>query len=200
VIPEVDDALCQLLGRNLPEGTAVRLDPPKPTWQTERPSKVIDLFLFGLRGDPLGRESGFDQTRDDRGAVVARREPVRRCVLSYLVTARAPKVSEEHLLLDLALRTMIFADAIPADCLTGTLTESTVFLSVSPEAPGDLWSSLGMPARAAFIVSVSAPYLAPEDTDIAPPAEKMSLRSNQGSKPEPAGKLAPAGDKRWVRT
>ncbi|WP_436500696.1 Pvc16 family protein [Actinokineospora sp. HUAS TT18] len=196
MIPEVDDALCQLLGRSLPEGTAVRLDPPKPTWQTERPSKVIDLFLFGLRGDPRGRESGFDQTRDDRGAVIARREPVRRCVLSYLVTARAPKVGEEHLLLDLALRTVIFADAIPPDCLTGTLADAAVFLSVSPDAPGDLWSSLGMPARAAFIVSVSAPYVAPDDTDIAPPAEKLALRSNQ----DVPGKLAPAGDKRWVRT
>jgi len=31
VITEVDEALCVLLGRSLPEGTMVRLDPPKPT-------------------------------------------------------------------------------------------------------------------------------------------------------------------------
>lgn len=198
MITEVDDALCLMLGRCLPEGTAVRLDPPKPTWQTERPSKVIDLFLFGLHDDPRGRESGWGETRDERGAVLSRQQPTRRCALSYLVTARAPKVSEEHLLLDLALRTMIFADAVPPDCLGGTLAEAgaAVFLSVSQDDPGELWSSLGMPARAAFIISVSAPYLPVADTDLAAPAERITLRSKQ----DVPATLAPSGAKRWVRT
>lgn len=198
MITEVDDALCLMLGRCLPEGTAVRLDPPKPTWQTERPSKVLDLFLFGLHDDPRGRESGWGETRDERGAVLSRRQPARRCSLSYLVTARAPGVGDEHRLLDLALRTMIFADSIPADCLGGTLAETgdPVFLTVSQNDPGELWSSLGMPARAAFIISVSAPYLPPVDTDLAAPAERITLRSNQ----EVPAPLAPAGNKRWVRT
>ncbi|SDC27809.1 Pvc16 family protein [Actinokineospora iranica] len=143
MITEVDDALRLLLGRSLPEGTAVRLDPPKPTWQTERPSNVIDLFLFGLRG------SGPEK-----------RPAAHRCRLSYLVTAHAGKVVDEHLLLDRALRTVIFATTLPADCLAGSLAETgePVFLSVSDHDPGDLWSNLGMPARAAFVVTVSAAY------------------------------------------
>lgn len=197
MITDVDDALCVLIGRALPEGAAVRLDPPKPTWQTERPSAAIDLFLFGLNDDPRGRESGWDEVRDERGAVRARRAPSRRCVLSYLVTARAPKVGEEHALLGLALRAVLFADTIPADCLHGELADGEpVPLTVSPDGPGDLWSSLGMPARAAFVLTASAAFQAPPETGVAPPAEKLALRSGQ-SVPAP---LAPAAPKRWVRT
>jgi hypothetical protein len=200
VITEVDDALCVLLGRSLPEGTMVRLDPPKPTWQTERPSKAIDLFLFGLHDDPRGRQSGFDEVRDTRGAVLSRREPTRRCELSYLVTARAPKISEEHRLLDVALRTMIFTDILPADCLPEALaaTGAPVFVNVAETEPAALWSSLGMPARAAFVVRVSAPFVPEPDTELAPPAEKLALNTGQRPRSAP-GPLAPAGPKKWVR-
>ncbi|WP_460403676.1 Pvc16 family protein [Actinophytocola sediminis] len=201
MITEVDEALCVLLGRSLPEGTMIRLDPPKPTWETERPSNAIDLFLFGLRDDPGGRESGWDERRDERGAVVARRDPVRRCALSYLVTARAPRISEEHLLLGVALRTMIFTDVLPPDCLPSTLAEldAPVFIQVADTEPGALWSNLGMPARAAFAVVVSAPFVPEPDTDLAPPAERIRLNSGQDPTP-PRGPLAPSEPRRWVRT
>jgi uncharacterized protein DUF4255 len=199
VITEVDDALCVLLGRSLPEGTMVRLDPPRPTWQTERPSKAIDLFLFGLHDDERARESGWNEVRDARGAVLSRRESIRRCELSYLVTARAPKISEEHLLLDIALRTMIFSDTLPADCLPQELaaTGAPVFVNVASTDPGSLWTSLGMPARAAFVVKISAPFVPEPDTDLAPPAEQIALKS--GQRPRPAGPLAPTAPKKWAR-
>ena len=146
MITEVDDALCRLLGRRMPEGTVVRLDPPKPTWQTERPSNTIDLFLFGLHDD---------------SSVPAQRDSVRRCVLSYLVTARAEKIHEEHRLLDRALRTAMFAGTLPADCMSDSLaaTNEPIFLRIADTGPGALWTSLGMPARAAFVMNVSVPMV-----------------------------------------
>jgi hypothetical protein len=180
----------------------VRLDPPKPTWQTERPSKAIDLFLFGLHDDARARESGWTEVRDDRGAVLSRREAIRRCELSYLVTARAPKISEEHRLLDIALRTMIFTDILPADCLPSGLAETghPVFLNVADKEPASLWTSLGMPARAAFVVKISAPFVPEPDTELAPPAEQIALRSDQGARSaQPPGPLTPAGPKKWTR-
>jgi hypothetical protein len=200
VITEVDEALCVLLGRSLPEGTMVRLDPPKPTWETERPSNAIDLFLFGLHDDPSGRESGFADERDESGAVAARREPNRRCSLSYLVTARAQKINEEHLLLGVALRTMLFTDSLPVDCMPDALAAAgaPVFIRIAATDPGSLWTNLGMPARAAFAITVSAPFLPDPDTEIAPPAEK--LRLNAGQQLPKRGPLAPAQPRRWVRT
>lgn len=201
MITEVDEALCVLLGRSLPEGTMVRLDPPKPTWETERPSNAIDLFLFALREDRDGRESGFADQRNERGTVQSRQEPSRRCALSYLVTARAPKISEEHLLLGVALRTMLFTETLPADCMPTSLaaTDTPVFIRIADNDPGALWSNLGMPARAAFAITVSAPFLPDPDTDIAPPAEKIRLDAGQKKK-APAGPLAPSQPRRWVRT
>ena len=46
MISQVDEALCRLIAPHLPEGTVVRLDPPKPTWQTETRVSSVDLFLF----------------------------------------------------------------------------------------------------------------------------------------------------------
>jgi hypothetical protein len=199
VITEVDEALCVLLGRSLPEGTMVRLDPPKPTWETERPSNAIDLFLFGLHEDRTGRETGFTDERDERGAVRARRAPARRCALTYLVTARAPKVDEEHLLLSVALRTMLFTEVLPPDCMPATLAAVgvPVRIRISDTDPGALWSNLGMPARAAFAVTVSAPFQPDPDTDIAPPAEKLHLDAGQK---KPAPRLSPSQPRQWVRT
>ncbi|MFL6126516.1 Pvc16 family protein [Actinophytocola sp.] len=201
MITEVDEALCVLLGRSLPDGTMVRLDPPKPTWETERPSNAIDLFLYGLHDDRDGRESGSADQRDGRGVVTSRREPVRRCSLSYLVTARAPKINEEHLLLAVALRTMMFTDTLPTDCMPEALASvgAPVFIRIADSDPGALWSNLGMPARAAFAISVSAPFLPEPDTEIAPPAEKIRLDADQKKK-APAGPLAPTQPRRWVRT
>jgi hypothetical protein len=151
VITEVDDALCRLLGRRMPEGTVVRLDPPKPTWQTERPSSTIDLFLFGLQ--------------DDTRVPAQQHDSVRRCELSYLVTARAEKIHEEHRLLDRALRTAMFAGTLPADCMSDSLasTGQPIYLRIADTGPGALWTSLGMPARAAFVMTASVPML-PEPT------------------------------------
>lgn len=201
VITEVDEALCVLLGRSLPEGTMVRLDPPKPTWETERPSNAIDLFLFGLHDDPSGRESGWADERDERGAVQSRREPNRRCSLSYLVTARAPKINEEHLLLGVALRTMLFTDSLPTDCMPAALAAvgAPVRIRIAASDPGSLWSNLGMPARAAFAITVSAPFMPEPETDIAPPAEKLRLSTDQDVPQPNRGPLAPTQPKRWAR-
>jgi hypothetical protein len=212
VIAEVDEALCRALARVLPKGTAVRLDPPKPTWQTEKPAKAIDLFLFNLAGDKRAAMSGWEEERDANGRVLSRRDPPRRYELSYLVTARAPEIAEEHELLDTALRALTDGQALPDSCLPAALlaTGMPVLVDLDPKGPGELWSSLGMPARAAFVLTVSAPHRPAPDTELAPPADKIDLRHDPdfgrgtaqsraaaaGAVAAPSGSAAP---KRWIR-
>jgi hypothetical protein len=204
MIAEVDEALCRALARVLPKGTVVRLDPPKPTWQTEKPSQAIDLFLFNLAGDPRGAAVGYEETRDADGRVLYRQDPPRRYQLSYLVTARAPKIAEEHELLDTALRALTDGESLPESCLPDALLETgmPVLVDLDPAGPGPLWTSLGMPARAAFVLSVSAPHRPKPDTDLAPPAESFDLRHDAdfgrgaAATDKPAG---PAVEKRWKR-
>ncbi|AUI63552.1 hypothetical protein [Amycolatopsis sp. BJA-103] len=135
MISQVDEALCLLIAPHLPEGTVVRLDPPKPTWQTETQVSSVDLFLFALHGTGPGT-----------GAVRAK-----RCELSYLVTARADKVRDEHTLLDRSLRALIRTEFLMVD-------EQPFPLALGKTDPTGLWVSLGLPARAAFVVTVTAEY------------------------------------------
>lgn len=205
MIAEVDEALCRALARVLPKGTVVRLDPPKPTWQTEKPSQAIDLFLFGLAGDYRGAASGWDEVRDPNGRVLSRSEPARRYQLSYLVTARAPKISEEHELLDTALRALTDGEALPESCLPEALLETgmAVLVDLDPAGPGPLWTSLGMPARAAFVLSVSAPHRPKPDTELAPPADTIDLRADLygtgAGRPVVGDAPTQTVEKRWKR-
>jgi hypothetical protein len=210
MIAEVDEALCRALARVLPKGTVVRLDPPKPTWQTEKPSEAIDLFLFNLAGDERGAASGFEEVRDENGRVLSRSDPPRRYRLSYLVTARAPKIADEHELLDTALRALTDSGSLPDSCLPEALLETgmPVKVELDPAGPGELWTSLGMPARAAFVLTVSAPHRPDPDTELAPPAEQINLthdedfgRRNAPGAPSADGSRpnGPATEKRWRR-
>ncbi|OXM47718.1 hypothetical protein [Amycolatopsis alba] len=135
MISQVDEALCRLIAPHLPEGTVVRLDPPKPTWQTGTPVSSVDLFLFALHGAGTGT-----------GAVRAK-----RCELSYLITARADKVRDEHTLLDSSLRVLLGTEFLVVD-------ERPLRLAIGKTDPTGLWVSLGLPARAAFVVTVTAEY------------------------------------------
>ncbi|SDN48006.1 Pvc16 family protein [Allokutzneria albata] len=61
--------------------------------------------------------------------------------LRYLVTARAEDIEREHELLDRALSILTAVDAV----------------RLADPGGGQLWSALGMPARAAFVLAVSSP-------------------------------------------
>src|SRR5881394_2410432 len=138
MITQVDEALCRLLRPCLPAGTQIRLDPPKPTWQTESQVRSVELFLFALH-DAVGEEGEGEGKR-----------AARRCALSYLVTARAGQVEEEHDLLDAALRAVVASEQLPTE------SASPARMSLAATDFAALWTSLGMPARAGFVVLVTA--------------------------------------------
>lgn len=138
MIAQVDAALCRLLRPCLPSGTQIRLDPPKPAWQTESRVRSVELFLFALH-DAVGAGKEGEGKR-----------AARRCALSYLVTARAGQVAEEHALLDAALGAVLASEQLPAE------TASPVRMALAATDPSTLWTSLGMPARAGFVLRVTA--------------------------------------------
>ena len=67
-----------------------------------------------------------------------------RCRSRYLVTARAREVREEHELLDAALRAVLDGACPP------------LRMRLASTDPAQLWTSLGMPARAGFVLLVTA--------------------------------------------
>jgi hypothetical protein len=127
------------------------------------------LFLHGV-------EPAADQppevdlpVRDERGRVVAMRTPARRYVLTYLVTARGRDVAEEHRTLGLVLAAHAATDVLTGPLLTGQLAELDVPvpIEVGPASPDTVWAALGVPARLALVLRVTAAVPPMQRTDFA---------------------------------
>jgi hypothetical protein len=173
VIASVDQALRDLLRKRLPDGTAVLLAVPKD------PQQAVSLTLFGLRDDARGRAAGWDDVRDADGTLLGRRAPTRRYELSYVVQAHAADAETEHELLGQALIALTDED-------TG------LELRLGETRPCEL----GFPPRAGFVLTVSAPYVPPIDTELARAADEVHLGVARTVRPL----TPPAGDrKRWSR-
>jgi len=197
MIAEVDEALCRALARVLPKGTVVRLDPPKPTWQTEKPSQAIDLFLFNLAGDERGAASGFEEVRDPNGRVLSRQEPPRRYRLSYLATAWTPRPEDEHRLLSSMLAGLLQHEYFPPELLKGTLEGEevpvllTVALPPSDERKiADTWSALGGELKPSLDVVVTAPLNIARSIAAGPPVLEEPRLALVAATPDATGAAA----------
>jgi hypothetical protein len=218
VLDDVDASLAALLARQLPEGTTVSFEAPALTWVDAPPGKqVVNAFLYDVREEQDWLGADWEDVRDGDGRVVGRQPPPRRYELSYLVTAWAGDAALEHRLLSDVLRMAFAGEAVPADCLAGSLVETglPVLLRVvrkdPPHSPTKVWSDLGLPPRLVVDVAVSAPMVPPMVTDLAPPAEGFHLGIGRGGpggfgprgpqgpqRPDAAGMPAPARpDQHW---
>jgi hypothetical protein len=177
VIPSVDQALRDLLRKRLPDGTAVLLA-GSTALVAEQPQQAVSLTLFGLRDDARGRSAGWDDVRDADGTLLGRRGPTRRYELSYVVQAHAADAESEHELLGQAL-------------IAVTDEDTGLELRLGQSLPCEL----GFPPQAGFVLTVSAPYVPPIDTELARPADEMHLGVARTVRP-PA---APVSGKRWAR-
>ncbi len=172
MITTVDQALCDLLRKRLPDGTAVLLGAP-----TE-PLAAVSLTLLGLRDDARGQSAGWDDVRDADGTLLGRRPPTRRYELSYVVQAHGADPETEHDLLGQALI---------------ALTDEGIGLDtkIGDSLPCDR----GFPPRAGFVLTVNAAYVPPIDTDLAKPADEMHMAVARTVRPL----VPPATAKRWAR-
>ena len=189
VIPEVDTALRSLLGALLPAGSTVRLGPPPPP--DEHP--VLNLFLAEIRVDTRAMASDWDNVRDEDGVLLGRRPPVRRFDLSYLVTAWAPDERLQGELLDAVLLGVAPERRIDPALFGGPLSEDdappvTIRFADSPAA---LHREHGLPPRTVLGLIVNAPLVRPMDTDLAEPAERITLAVDRGVRRGPPTRTPP---------
>ncbi|MER7577501.1 DUF4255 domain-containing protein [Streptomyces sp. NPDC126514] len=204
---EVDASLHAFLTGRLPQGTAVSFDPPSGA--DGRPgTPQVCVFLYHVAEDAAGRAAGWGEVRDERHQVVRRHLPLRRYDLSYLVTASAPSVRDEHRLLGSVLGALANYEALPAECLSPALAEAgrpvplraAVF---GPVAPGwKLWSALQMPPRVCLDLVVTAPLLPDRPLELASPPDTLDLGiipSGPAQGPLPGGPgPAAAPGRRWT--
>lgn len=188
MINDVDDALRRLLqDRALGDGEAeVVLDAPVAGWREGRPSPVVDLHLYDLCEDVDRRPADWEDARDTAGRRVGRRQPPRRYLLSYAITAWASSVEEEHRLLSRALTCLACLEHLPADCLRGTLSGEPVSVSVALPRRIAAGPAHGPLPRPALHVVVGATLRPAGEEAAGPPVRERRISVAQpGGEPEP---------------
>jgi hypothetical protein len=190
MIDDVDASLRAMLEAAFGRGTTIRFEPPTPEWSAALKGATIDLFLYDITEDTERRSSDWEDRRDDNGRMIGRQPPVRYYRLSYLVSAWGKSTEDEHALLSGVMRACLIGEVLPPQFCRGSLTEedSRVLVrlclpcSDPPARTHDLWSSVGQPARASLELAIVAPLRPALVTDLAPPAEEISLNMNTDPK------------------
>jgi Pvc16 N-terminal domain len=201
MLRDLDLSVAAFLGRVLPAGTAVQFGPPAVSWVADPPgAPLLDAFLYDVR-EPQPPVADAVLARDRDGHPAGWQRPVRRYLVSYLLTAwpgagnggPAADGASEHELLGSVLTGCAVTGAIPADCLHGVLAGSDEPLPLVcagrdrvADATG-LWAGLGVPARTALDLRVVAPVVPPLLTEL--PAAVRSLEA--GVQRKPPGQATP---------
>jgi hypothetical protein len=187
VIHDVDRSLTTWLGRFLPPDVTLRFASPRADWP-DRP--LINGFLHDIREDTSMLVADNQPLRDADGRTTARRPPIRRYRLRYLLTAWTADDSE-HSLLAAVLSGAVSHLTIPADCLVGSLVEAGELIPVrcapageKPVAP-DFYTQFGLPPRTVLDLVVTAPLVPVVHGDLATIPSEVDLRTSKSDGPAP---------------
>ena len=192
MIHEVDSALRTLIEREAAGMRDVEIvfDAPTREWAGRRNSPTIDVYLYDIREDLRRRERGMHNVYDAANVVVSRRLPPRHFKLSYLVTAWTQRPEDEHRLLSSLLLCFLKYDALPAEVLTGPLTELGLPIPLTIALPppedrafADVWSALGGELKPSIDIVVSTPLDTGQSFHTGPPVEvppRVSLGGSYG--------------------
>jgi hypothetical protein len=179
MIAEVSAALRALYQPLLPSGVHLRLGAP-----TGDPGNALCLFLASLQEDPRAVPADWEDVRDSNGRVTGRQPPVRRFDLLYLVTAWAKDSEREDALLDIVLNATVPTVRLDPAILGGTLKDAAhpVLVRLAPEGT-QVYADLGLSPRTVLGLNVNAPLIRPLSTDLAPPADQITLGVDRTTPP-----------------
>lgn len=177
MIPEIDEALIGLLrSRALPgKNVEVAFEAPTRDWAAGRNTPTINTYLYNIREDTPRRGYGMISVRDESGAVIQRRRPMRHFRLSYLVTCWTRRAEDEHRMLASVLGCLLETEVLPmgsSGVLGGLGLPVPVTVAVPPEEAGsasDIWSALGGTLKPSLDVVITAPYPAVSGDPAGPP-------------------------------
>jgi hypothetical protein len=183
VLADVDASIGAWLADELPAGTEIGFEPPAllaATQRSPRRATAVNLFLHAITEDLdcLAAAPLRLRTTDGRGTTTV--APPRNYYLSYLVTAWAADVAEEHELLGAVIGAHAERDAIDAQHLRGTLRDLggalPIRLGWSPAvARQEFWAALGLPMRTSVELTVNAPALPSRLKPLAPRVRNREL-------------------------
>jgi hypothetical protein len=182
VIPEVDEALRDLMRTRAVPGRQVEISFEAPTrdWAAGRNVPTVNAYLYDIREDTSRREYGMMSVRDESGIVVQRRRPLRYFRLSYLMTCWTSRPEDEHRLLASVLGCLVGTEVLPiyGDGALASLGQPVqLTLAGAPHdspSAADLWSALGGNLKPSLDVAAIAPYPAETGAPVAPPVTEAT--------------------------
>lgn len=183
VIADTDRSLANFLAATLGAETSVSFETPSDEWAKTLKRPVVSCFLHRVVEDIGRRSADWNDERTADGRVGARQPPVRFYQMHYQVSAWAKTVDDEHRLLGEVMEACLAGEVIGSEHVVGVLAGDSqpllVRLGLPISDPGpqphDIWSSLGVPLRASLELMLVAPLRPTLITDIAPPAEELSM-------------------------
>lgn len=150
MIQDLDDTLKELLVRKAPFDPAevdIKFEMPTREWSTAVSKPTINIYLYDVRENAELRSSERTRTRIDDGHGTELRPPV-RVDLSYLISAWASDIADEHQLLGRILTTMLRFPFLPNDVLKGAMQTQPFpirgWISLPERTPNswDVWGHL----------------------------------------------------------
>ena len=209
MIADADRSLSNFLVSVLDTGTAVTFETPSEDWAKAVKRPAVSCFLHRVVEDIGRRNADWADERNADGRVGGRQPPVRHYQLHYQVSAWAKTVEDEHRLLGKVMEACLVGEIVAAEHLAGVLDGEQqpllLRLGVPIPDPGpqshDVWSSLGVPLRASLELTLVAPLRPALFTDIAAPAEELTIGMESiGGGARRVGSTDPGllAEKRWT--
>jgi hypothetical protein len=186
VIDKVDESLSRLIKRyavlppDVTDPVEVRFEAPTKEWASKRNTPpTINVYLYDIREDLDRREVEYEEIRDEKNnRVIERRPPLRRYLLSYLVTVWTPDAKDEHRLLSRLLACFVKHEQLPKDVLSEELAGQPYAIRTTVALPppqdralSDVWSALGGELKPSLDLVVTAPFDAGRVLELATPVE-----------------------------
>jgi hypothetical protein len=165
MIVDLDESLKQLLIRELPIPNGeveVSFDLPKREWGAGRVKPTLNFYLYDIFENVELRRNDWVVERGNNGQS-NKFKPPRRINLTYMVTAWAGAVEDEHRLLWRAMAVLLRHPGIPAEVLQGDLQLASEPIRAKvldqEQIPNlaDLWSALDNEFRPALHYRVVLP-------------------------------------------
>lgn len=192
MITAIDRGLESLLRASLPlpeDLGDVSFEAPERSWGAQLSRVTVNLFLFDVARSTL--PPLVPEERIGASGRIERRPPMPLVQLSYLVSAWAGSVHEEHQLLGDVLACLTGYSVLPPEHLPMELP-GQVHLSLphrGHKRPGELWSALDARLKASFELEVNAVLDAKPWAPAAPAVTRVEGRvaeqTHKEREPEP---------------
>lgn len=163
----------------------VSFEAPDSEWSARLSRPTVNLYLWDVRRNLEQRDGGVEIIVGEDG-VRRRRPPLPRVDCRYLITAWTSEVRDEHSLLGATLTALLRHQELEQEYLHGPLANVRPVPAIEVALGdgrdnSDFWSALGGQLKPGLDVVVTATVDAPLYTEVGPPVDTYTIRTQAGS-------------------